>query len=855
MKKTLIFIIGFILILSLLGCKKNVDEPKINDKLDEASYLTVLDKLWEKYIVATYINDMFEFDEIDEVIILGTSRYIYNYVGEFYSIMYERYTYDLEMFVKFTDDSKRPVQSYSFKLTHSIKKYTDEVEYYGSLEDVFDRIDLEEIIKTRKLDFQTAKESIDDIYNDGMIEGSIHQSRNIERRFQYDELLEYIPNIIEVVEQDSIIYTINSDNVAAVASFYSPNDSRVANITAEINGYLVKKINDYAFNYARLSSIVIPSGIEEIGIYAFNQASSRNLVIPASVKIIGDGSFYRFIGKVTFEEGSQLEIIGEFAFAESRIINIVLPASLKEIGNFAFSDIEYLQSIDVALENEHFCSKDGVLYNKTLTTLIKYPIRKEMDNFEVLASIELIEDFAFKKSKYLKSITFEEDSQLIKIGDSAFSYSSIENIIIPASVIEIGSHGFSYTSNLSEVSFEEGSRLKNIGENAFCDSKITEFIIPEGVIEIGDNAFKGTLIEHIIIPKNVEKIGLKSFSAINTLNSIEVDKDNMSYKSIDGVLYNIDTTVLLTLPLGKKVTSFEILASVKIIEDYMFYGQSTLTTITFEENSQLERIKEFAFVDTSITDIIIPASVKYIEKSIFKFVSTLQTVTFEEDSQLKSIDEYAFAETSIATINIPSSVQEISNTSFIGIKTLSNITVDEHSMDFKSIDGVLFNKALTVLIKYPEGKVNTSYLVPASVEHIEDRSFNGAGALSSIIFEENSQLKIIGHSAFRGTSINEIIIPASVEEIGPYSFYSIEQLISVIFEENSSLKKIGFIAFQDTSITEIIIPISVIEIGYRAFETKTLINAFVEAKEKPEEWANNWILQSVVVEWNYDQSN
>ena len=52
---------------------------------------------------------------------------------------------------------------------------------------------------------------------------------------------------------------------------------------------------------------------------------------------------------------------------------------------------------------------------------------------------------------------------------------------------------------------------------------------------------------------------------------------------------------------------------------------------------------------------------------------------------------------------------------------------------FLSVDGgVLFDKAKTKLIRYPKGKIGTSYMVPASVTVLGDSSFEGSSTLTAI---------------------------------------------------------------------------------------------------------------------------
>ena len=113
------------------------------------------------------------------------------------------------------------------------------------------------------------------------------------------------------------------------------------------------------------------------------------------------------------------------------------------------------------------------------------------------------------------------------------------------------------------------------------------------------------------------------------------------------ILPNTLTTIGETMFFQSRLKTVEIPASVETIESAAFKGCSSLTTVTFEEGSQLKTIGGGydysyyyygAFSDCSaLTSIEIPASVETIESAAFKRCSSLTTVTFEEGSQLKTI--------------------------------------------------------------------------------------------------------------------------------------------------------------------------------------------------------------------------
>jgi hypothetical protein len=60
-----------------------------------------------------------------------------------------------------------------------------------------------------------------------------------------------------------------------------------------------------------------------------------------------------------------------------------------------------------------------------------------------------------------------------------------------------------------------------------------------------------------------------------------------------------------------------------------------------------------------------------------------------------------------------------------------------------------------------------------------------------VTFESGSELSDIGAYAFGQSGLRCIVIPASVRVIGEYAFYVACSLTSVTFEEESQLREIG----------------------------------------------------------------
>ncbi len=240
---------------------------------------------------------------------------------------------------------------------------------------------------------------------------------------------------------------------------------------------------------------------------------------------------------------------------------------------------------------------------------------------------------------------------------------------------------------------------------------------------------------------------------------------------------------------------------------------------------------------TGLTSITIPNSVTYIGHNAFWYCSGLTSITISDS--VTSIGYGAFERcTGLTSITIPNSVTSIETGAFDGCTGLTSINVASGNNYYSDNNGVLFNKKKTELIRYPEGKSQTSYTIPNSVTSIGDWAFYKCTGLTSITIP--NIVTSIGYSAFeRCTGLTSITIPDSVTSIGYYAFEHCAGLTSITISNSvtsieneafagctgltsitipNSVTSIGSFAFEQcTGLTSITIPNSVTSIGYMAF--------------------------------------
>ncbi|MDR1159743.1 MAG: leucine-rich repeat domain-containing protein, partial [Syntrophomonadaceae bacterium] len=300
---------------------------------------------------------------------------------------------------------------------------------------------------------------------------------------------------------------------------------------------------------------------------------------------------------------------------------------------------------------------------------------------EIPASITAVGDAVFRDNKVISSISFESDSQLMKIGKNSFRGISVTSIVFPDLLEEIGDYAFYQCTNLELLTLPNS--LKTIGLSAFngC-TKLGELSLPSGLTTIGASFIAGTSITSIEIPASVTDLpvtsNMSAFANCLTLENAVFLCDKTTGKPgitafPAGLFYSCVSLNEIAIPEG-----------ITDIGSYAFYVCGALKTVKFPKDSLISIGGTVFSGCRSLVEIEIPNSVKQIAGSVFQNCTNLETVTFCSD---------VFSGYSSGFANMFSTCPKLKSVSFPGI---SGDTTASGTFINGSADKAVGDKSTTV---------------------------------------------------------------------------------------------------------------------------------------------------------------
>ena len=159
----------------------------------------------------------------------------------------------------------------------------------------------------------------------------------------------------------------------------------------------ITTIGDQAFAFcSSLQSVSISDTVTSIGAEAFvNCVGLQSASLPKKLTTIKKGAFDNCIVLTNVVLPETVETIGEWAFENCyKITSLHIPKNVKTIESSPF-DGSSIAKITVDAANQNFAAVDNVLFNKTKTKLLYYPIGKTLQSYSIPTTVTEIGEAAF----------------------------------------------------------------------------------------------------------------------------------------------------------------------------------------------------------------------------------------------------------------------------------------------------------------------------------------------------------------------------------------------------------------------------------------------------------------------------
>lgn len=518
----------------------------------------------------------------------------------------------------------------------------------------------------------------------------------------------------------------------------------------------VTEIADMAFfaNEA-LQAVTCAGNVTHIGTMAFAGCTELETAeLGDSVTTVGSKLFSECSALSSITIGASLSSIPEFN--SKRPVDSTTPFGIDKTNSVL---AEYI----VAEENLYFASIDGILYEK-----FRYEYPEGTVNTLPVAVIDAPTAASIPDGVYAPG------DYVMRIYPYAFRGNSTVKKVQLSYIRDVGTGAFMDCKNLTSVVFaqlEDSNETvtvldqeypkacevysTNIGQDAFKNChRLSHIDLSSAALrKIGKDAFYGcataTTAEALTVTLGVN-ISMISADADQLLNDVSYTPDEMKQIAFAAAFSNA------------KVEAFRVVegSAYFFAEDgVLFYRTGQTDPDTQSEAVWLAAYPQYAQAQTYEAALAQTSSytLTYISPEAFKGNMYLQQLSVTDGitgagnqafSQMLSLQQLELSE-SVTSLSVEPQM-------FLGCGSLESIWVAEENPVYSSLDGVLFDKAQSRIIKYPAGKPGADYTLGEQVTQI-----------GQFAFSENSSLRYVTVDG--------------VAKVGAYAFYNCENLAMIYF--------------------------------------------------------------------------
>ncbi len=547
-------------------------------------------------------------------------------------------------------------------------------------------------------------------------------------------------------------------------------------------------------------------GFGESFLPSYYQNAVKKVIIQNGITRIGGAAFFGLtnLKEVTIPES--VTSIGYQAFSGCGMSTILIPASVTTIEEGAINS-NSLTAIAVSDKNKNFTSVDGVLFSKDKTELVAYPGGKSAASYAIPEGTKKIGIMAFFELNYPKSI------------------------IVPASVEYIGEQGFGYMGKKLESIYFKGNAPvfdNNSYSDVFSYTTTTAYY-PENNSTWTASSFIGSNVtwktwkvseNPTATPTPTEKPDILDLTN-ETLSSCSGSKVGHMWELESGTtkyykcrfcnteksLMNAAGDVKAMGICGEHCYwSVDQKGVLRIwgSGDMFIYGTPNSSKSYSKGEMGLGIAPWMKYWTKEINSIKVERGVTSISDGAFACVDLDSSTPFSYEKKF-------------ADISFSDTIEKIGYKVFWGV-CYDNLTIPksvkawtEDVLSASNIDTVTFAEGIREIHKIGSNNVR-KFVLPSSVNSLEDKAFMGSGSLEEINLPYG--ITEIPQLAFSGCKkLKSITIPSSVTKIGQEAFGNCDTLTTVTIP--SGVTALAFRTFfQCKNLESVTIPESVTVLNY-----------------------------------------
>ena len=468
-----------------------------------------------------------------------------------------------------------------------------------------------------------------------------------------------------------------------------------------------------------------------------------------------------------------------------------------------------------------------------------------------------------------------------ELGKNAFSSCfKLTGVTLPNTIERIDSGCFNASSSLKNLVLP--SSLRVIEANGISSCGLTSITINEGLDSIGYGGigYLNYLTDTLRLPASLRAMAPGAVGFSHKLTAITVAPGNANFKSEDGIVYSKDGKTLWAVPCYKDFPNgFTLPSSVNRIESYaasnldrLYKLSFSYTTIDLADHAlegctklqTIEKATSIRTIGVSAMDDLLRlhelklgynllridsaglASAGYSLPGNTDGMPSRCVIDLTQCRGLRYIGANVILNSSVEEIYIPLNCDTIAQGAFNNATYLKMINVTSDNKNYVSINGCLYDKALTTLIKVPNAYENQMFQFPKGVRHIAPYAFAGCRNMREVPLPddllslgENSfytsglvrvefpaSLKKLPINCFAYTALQHVVVPPTITEMEGGVFSNCSQLVSAQLPDDLEYVAPGTF-YGDGQLTQVNIPSKAKTIGYNSFNNCYMLTKVV----------------------------